>query len=571
MWLSRHWPALLVGGVLLLAGRAGGDPVADAVPDGDFLTAAERWWIEMRADSLVMAPILWPDEATEAQDTYTGLINDFVELVQQKLGVRFRRLEVTSYDALQAAIAAGEVDLLPATFQTPPQPELWLLTRPYIKVPMVVLTREAIRGDITEERLRTLRMGIGSSYGIREFVAMNLGGFNTVDVRSDRFGLLKTSIGELDLMIIDLPSASHLIETEGITNLRLAATMGSLFEFSMAARHELPVLHRVLDKAIRQITREEREQLYRRWVVFHDEPFYWNPQFRRLAAWTGGGILAVILLGAAWNRTLQHRVRMTTRELQAAHDELEGRVIERTRELDEANRALQHEMRERGALAEQILHISGEERARIGRDLHDSLGQKLVGVTFLTRALEGRMREADPDAADQVEQIANVVEDAIAQTRLIVKNMLPMAILDGGLDYALRKLAEETAQTHGLACRFRHDDDHAITDQTVASNVFHIVQEAVNNAVKHARASRIEIRLDVAGQRGELCVDDDGRGLDKASDGSGMGLKIMRYRAYLLDGNLEVGAGAEAGTRVCCRFPLPDTLEKGTGEIKAKD
>ncbi len=563
----RGWRGLLHAGIL--CGLALWPAMARATePSGagsDFLAVAERWWLEMRADSLVIAPLLWREDATDAQETYTGLISDFVDLVQRKLGVRFKALEVTSYEDLEEAIAAGAVDVLPAIFQTPQDPGTWMLTRPYIKVPMIVLMRESLQDTFSEEAMRTMRMGIGSSYGIREFVDLNLTGYQTVPVRSDRFGLIKTSIGELDLMIIDLPSASHIIETEGITNLRLAATMGTLFEFSMATRHDLAVLNRILDKAIRQISREEREQIYRKWIVFYDEPFYQNPVFRRLVLWIGGGVLALMLLALVWNRTLQHRVRITTRELQAAHDELEARVIDRTRELAETNRALQREMAERSALAEQILHISGEERARIGRDLHDSLGQKLVGVTFLTRALEGRLRDTQPEAAGQVERIANVVEDAIAQTRLIVKNLLPMAILDGGLDYALRKLTEETVEAHGVDCVFTHRDDGVITDKTMASNVFHIAQEAVNNAVKHARASRIAVTLELDGKVGRLRIEDDGCGMSVPLEHAGMGLKIMRYRTHLIDGTLEIGEGEPNGTCVDCRFPFSESAP-GQGE-----
>ena len=109
----------------------------------------------------------------------------------------------------------------------------------------------------------------------------------------------------------------------------------------------------------------------------------------------------------------------------------------------------------------------------------------------------------------------------------------------------------------GISCHFQCDPPVLITDDTLATHLYHIAQEAVTNAVKHARARNILIRLFEADGRGTLLVRDDGNGLvQPPRDHAGMGLQIMRHRADMIGGTLEVRSEAMQGTIVTCRFPL---------------
>jgi len=540
-----------VAGLCLLAGV-----VCAADEPLDFLTPTERWWLESHAASLTVAPPVWRGDAVEGQAVYAGLIMDVVALVERKLGVTFRRLAATSYEAVMAARERGEVDVFAALFETPESRADWLFTEPYIRIPMIVVMREALRSTFAPERMPTMRMGVGHGYGIDEFVAAHCPGYTIIPVESDRFGLIKTALGELDLMIIDLPSASYYIEKEGLTNIRLAATMGTLYEFSMATPRTMPILRDVLNKAIRRISRAEREAIYAKWIIFHDEPFYRNPQFRQWALWVGGGAGCALALFLLWTLALKRRVRLATRELRDAHDRLEERVQARTRELAELNEVLRHEVAERASLSRELINISSRERARIGRDLHDSLGQKLVGVTFLARALEGRLRPLAPRDADAAGRLSVVVEEAIEQARAIVRGLLPMEILDDGLDLALAKLASATDRAHPVNCTFERTGEAPVHDGTVAENLFHITQEAVNNALKHAQASKIVIRLAFDGVRGCLAISDNGKGLSDGGAG-GFGLKIMRYRGELIGGVVAIESVPGGGTLVSCEFGAP--------------
>lgn len=526
----------------------------------DFLTPEERYWLQANDQRLVVAPDpRWqPDQSVGDQQIYKGLTDDFLVLVERKLGVRFLRLYTQSWEQVMEAEARGEIDIHPVLVKSDRRSDAWVFTEPYMRIPVIVVMRAAIKDSFSPEIMPRLKMGVGHGYGIEAFMQEHGGDtYNLVPVESDRFGLIKAALGEIDLMVTDLASASYFIEQEGLTNLRLAATLGSLYEFRFASRRDRPLLNSILNKALAQITREERRHIYDRWIVFDVQPFYQSRNFW----YTAGGVLLLVavVLGIVlmWNATLKREVSVKTRALQRARDELEQRVEERTGQLAEANAALQREIAERTEMANDMLHISGNERARIGRDLHDSIGQQMVGIAFLSRALASRLQAREATDAEAAGRIGDQIETLIADMKRIVRGLLPVDVMDKGLVVAVARLARETAQLHDIDCVFECVDEEAclIDDNAMATNLYRIVQEALGNAVKHAcGVTCVQISLDVQDGTGILTIEDDGSGIPEKREHAGMGLKIMRYRAALAGGCLSVEARAGGGTRIVCRF-----------------
>lgn len=232
-------------------------------------------------------------------------------------------------------------------------------------------------------------------------------------------------------------------------------------------------------------------------------------------------------------------------------------------DLKRAEAALHEERNERKRLEHALLEISGREQRRIGQDLHDGLGQHLTGTAFMSKALQQRLAaQALPEAEDAA-KIVRLVNHAIEKTRELSRGLLPVVSEDDGLMTALQRWAGEVEDLFGISCRFVCESPVLIKDVAVATHLFHIAQEAVNNAIKHGRARRILIGLGMRAGIGHLTVEDDGTGIPATlAHHQGMGLLIMSYRANMIGGALDVRRGVHCGTIVECTVPLAKGRER---------
>jgi signal transduction histidine kinase len=226
--------------------------------------------------------------------------------------------------------------------------------------------------------------------------------------------------------------------------------------------------------------------------------------------------------------------------------------------LSEAISTMAARLRQREAeqvrLEREVLEISESERRRIGHDLHDSLGQRLTAASMTMNALVGALKADAPKLTERGENIGQQLRNAIAEVRSLSHGLAPVALVDEGLMAALASLAENTSRGGPVRCVFDCADTVCVTDAETADHLYRIAQEAVNNALKHAAPSEIRIGLQCNDGALLIEVDDDGSGLHGIADGDdGIGLRVMRYRARLIGGNLEIGSPPAGGTRISCR------------------
>jgi PAS domain S-box-containing protein len=213
---------------------------------------------------------------------------------------------------------------------------------------------------------------------------------------------------------------------------------------------------------------------------------------------------------------------------------------------------------ERKRLEKAVLDIGAREQRRIGQDLHDGLGQQLTGIAFMGKVLQERLAEASLVEASEAAKIVGLVNDSIKMTRDLARGLLPVVAEARGLMSALDRWAGEVSDLFHVACRFECRHPVLVHDGTLAEHLYHLAQEAVNNAIKHGKPANIMIGLASLNGRGTLTIHDDGTGFDVTSDAhSGLGLRIMQYRAKMIGGSLEVESHPGVGTIVSCLFPVP--------------
>jgi two-component system sensor kinase FixL len=207
-------------------------------------------------------------------------------------------------------------------------------------------------------------------------------------------------------------------------------------------------------------------------------------------------------------------------------------------------------------LEQEILRVSEHEQRRLGQDLHDDLGQQLTGMAFLNKALTQKLASRSlPEAAD-ASRLSDMLQQALSQTRKLARGLYPVELASQGLQAALQSLAASVETLYGVSCRLQEHDAWNACDHDVATHLYRIVQEAVTNAIKHGQARRLAIGLAERPESLLLTIQDDGCGFAAVEEQTtGLGLRIMRYRASMLGGELAIQHTDNQGTLVTCQLP----------------
>lgn len=214
-------------------------------------------------------------------------------------------------------------------------------------------------------------------------------------------------------------------------------------------------------------------------------------------------------------------------------------------------------------LLKKVISSQEEERRRIARELHDELAQQLTSVILSLETVESRLAESDKTVKQTLQRAKQVVQNSLMETRKLIGDLRPSVLDDLGLIPALRSYAE--IHLHPIQCKvvISATELPCTLPSTLETAVFRIVQEAINNIIKHAhaRSAYITLHLDDGILHGN--VSDDGKGFQaeryqsaSSSVSSGLGLQGMRERASLLGGVLSVQSIAGQGTSVSFSIPI---------------
>lgn len=209
------------------------------------------------------------------------------------------------------------------------------------------------------------------------------------------------------------------------------------------------------------------------------------------------------------------------------------------------------------ALQQEVLNIAMLEQRRIGQELHDGIQQELIGLSFLAKNLsEIAGRQGGTALAELAGRVGAGIAQTNAHVRTLAHGLIPVPIDSESLAAALNELANSTQQSSGLTCRFECREPVKLSDLDAATHLFRFAQEAVNNAVKHAKAGTITIRLGHVNGGLTLEIADDGIGIDPLKRPvGGAGLRLMQHRCALVSGHFNVIPRAGGGTVITCVIP----------------
>jgi signal transduction histidine kinase/DNA-binding LacI/PurR family transcriptional regulator len=234
---------------------------------------------------------------------------------------------------------------------------------------------------------------------------------------------------------------------------------------------------------------------------------------------------------------------------------LQREVGKRTAELSKSNELLKREVSRRELLERELLEISNNVMAGIGREIHDNICQDVAGMGVAAAVLEGALRRQGDPNADAAEALVRAAGKAAANARDVARGLYPAELEADGLAEAVKRLAQAAAARGPAQVSVSVEPGFGVADSEKALHAYRIVQEALNNALRHSGAFRVTLSLRTEGESAIVEVRDDGRGFSPSAAGNGgMGLRILKYRAGAVGGRLDVASGPE-GTAVVCTIP----------------
>ncbi|MCX7521241.1 sensor histidine kinase [Microbacterium sp. STN6] len=261
------------------------------------------------------------------------------------------------------------------------------------------------------------------------------------------------------------------------------------------------------------------------------------------SGWSIGGVIGPVI-GAGLAVAIALGYRAMFREAREREKLIADLLATRSR--------LAETEREAGVLAE---------RARLAREIHDTVAQGLSSIQLLLHAVE----KADPahPAMEHLRLARQTAADDLAETRRFIRELTPRALDEQGIEGALRRLGATTQQVSGVPVTVHVSGDTAPVPMTIETALLRVAQASLANVTQHAQASRADVTLSYMDDSVSLDVIDDGRGFDAAGlgdlarSGASFGIAAMRERVARLGGTASVESSLGAGTAVAVSFPLP--------------
>ncbi|MBT6341088.1 MAG: PAS domain S-box protein [Desulfobacula sp.] len=217
-------------------------------------------------------------------------------------------------------------------------------------------------------------------------------------------------------------------------------------------------------------------------------------------------------------------------------------------------------------LEKQLMKVGDKERQEIGQNLHDDLCPHLIGIAGLVTVLKDDLDAANQESLILADKVVHLIDDAIGKTRILARGLCPVHFVSHGLCAALEELIQYFEYIREVKFDIQVDDSIEFHDNTVATHLYYIAREAVNNAVKHSEADKINLFMQKENGSVHLCIQDNGKGMDTVMRTRGIGLQIMAYRAKIIDSRFAINTDKH-GSSIDIYLVNPFTLAQGESVI----
>lgn len=303
---------LLATGLLLLAavsGNAQANSAAETSTPTEFLntlSAQERAWLRDHPVIRVAQDPGWPPiEFADERGTPSGMTADYLRLVEGRLGVKFQQVKNLSWQEAYARMKRWEIDITPSVAVTAERETFWAFTKPYMTIPLVIVTRSDATYIADLRELEGKKVVVVAGYVAETWIARDFPEIQLVRAQTTQEALAMLQSGEVFACVDNMLVVDHVITNSKMSGLKISGSTPYNNAQSMAVRKDWAILAGILDKALDSISATERNTIFRKWL-----PIQYQSAFDYTRLWPVAAILALVLMGlVTWNWKLAAEIR----------------------------------------------------------------------------------------------------------------------------------------------------------------------------------------------------------------------------------------------------------------------
>lgn len=452
------------------------------------LTPEEKQWLAAHPVIRFGSNPRWaPLEFIDREGIPQGISHDYLERFGQVLGVDFRHVPLASWAEAQAKLRSGEVDLLTSLNKASSRKDEFAFTPPYLSLQTAIFTREDTPyvGDVSE--LKGRKVAVVPGYGVKEYLVPKCPEMEVTYAKDVPTALRMLQDGTVDAYVGSLLIASHYIQAGGHGRIKVAGETPFVYQPAFTCRKEWSLLADILDKALEDVSDDEKNAIARKWMTVTYEQ---RIDYAKLYKY-GAGALALLVLFGYWNRRMAAEIRRR-KAVEASLHKSEEALLAANKELEAFSYSVSHDLRA------PLRHISGFVQL-LQAKAHDALDETGRRYLDVIAGAAGKMGAL-------IDDLLSFSRTGRAQMRL---EAVPLAAL---VDECRRELEPET---RGRTIDWRIGELPEVTaDRALLRQV---VANLLGNAVKYTGkkpAARIEVSARREGPEIVVCVRDDGAGFD---------------------------------------------------------
>ena len=525
------------------------------------LSEEEKLWLKAHPKIRIAPdPNFEPFEWFAEDGSYKGMVAEYVQLVEQRLNIKFEIIHARKWSHVMEMARAKEIDVIPALARSPQRESNFLFTKPHVSAKGVIVTS---KGYETIQQLLGKKIAVVNEYVWDDWITYNEHDVDLYRVETTLHGLELAALGVVDAMVSDLASVTYLIRENGLSNLSVVPGIERNLELRFAIRNDWPELKIILDKALASLTAEEKEAIRASWLYLEERGFWRNPVFwySILAALT---VLLLLLAGTMiWNRTLKQRVEMRTRELQDANMKL--MQAEKMESIGRLAAGVAHEVKNPLAIIQMGADYLSQELSKdkttgeVIKDIDDAVRRADTVIRGLLDFSRDKKLERKTGSINEViEDSLRLVGHELRQRQIEVKTHLSEELPQLELDHG--KLQQVFINLFmNAAHAMERDGELYVSTQLKALNEQTDLSRDNENRFKQGETVVwVEVR-----DNGPGIIDkDSGKIFDPfyttkpVGEGTGLGLSVSRNIINLHQGSIDIRNHPAGGASVVMMFQL---------------